>query len=785
MLGSVLDPLTSGVVKADNRGNEKFDVLQGIPTSESLYTNVFAFNYLYKQNWVQMSGKITYSCSVTVTYTRQWQESQPDICFSSDEGGTVCVPQPPRIRQDSQNKPYHFTIERSYSYWQINNLELYSINRAVVSNYALPGGSVTMIPAEYTPPTLQSHHDANVNNHVYPAASPTITYSPPVVQGGLDFPPSLPDDTGILKGMAERTPDPQVKNDLVKFNGSSTMSDALTTRDGSIPRNIPSPTTIGQNVLYKSGNIISKSLVNRANTPSAGTIYYDLLSGNVGGGSNLSFPIQGINTVTVHTPVVNYATVSDDQTHNQKTNPTAGRSAIILDRPFSVTIPTSGQHRSIPGYGNRDYGKYIKDKQIWFPFDVYTADKSTFIPKETWTSIPVSQERTTFFLPVWVDEGNYEVLFRTFAENSPSSGFTAQMNANLDLTNHVATQVVPVEVIGRLYDFKITDIADYNWEKVFRTQHGSSTPTGTKYWVGTNGIDGSPRGNSFPFVLPIRQGSNPLPGMMNIAVKTGYHFKFEVTTKGNMFGSQDGIRMTPTFTFVDKTGSNRQPVDLYYHTNDQKFVRIGSSDDLERRYVTLDARLRNVPQQELTDTAASLWSLSGNTGSTRESYIDKYLKNAKKPTYVGGYDVLILPPPLRTFIGSMSVPTGVSAARANASVQLWRGEYSLPAAPYVVPKGIDLAVYGKSHQLDDNAPVFLKNGYIIVNFNIETIRNQDLDHPNLQYIHAPLSNQWQMEGFQRSFTDPYGVSFQVQDGDVIFYNADQSSYDDFGAGGTH
>src|SRR5690606_16763295 len=126
---------------------------------------------------------------------------------------------------------------------------------------------------------------------------------------------------------------------------------------------------------------------------------------------------------------------------------------------------TSGAHKDIKGYGNRDYAKYVRDKQGRFPFDVYKADHATLIPKDTWTSVPVGQLTTTFYMPAWVDEGNYDVLFRTFAENSPAS-FTSQPNANLDLTHHVATQVVAVEVIGRLFDFRITDIADYQWETV-------------------------------------------------------------------------------------------------------------------------------------------------------------------------------------------------------------------------------------------------------------------------------------------------------------------------------
>lgn len=46
----------------------------------------------------------------------------------------------------------------------------------------------------------------------------------------------------------------------------------------------------------------------------------------------------------------------------------------------------------------------MRDKQVRFPFDVYKADRTTFVPKDTWVSIPVGQLQTTFYLPVWVDE---------------------------------------------------------------------------------------------------------------------------------------------------------------------------------------------------------------------------------------------------------------------------------------------------------------------------------------------------------------------------------------------
>lgn len=771
----VMEPGATAVIQADSRGAEKFDVLKGIPTSESLYVNASAKSYLYRNAFKEMTGFKSYPIQVSKTYTLRWTDIVPGPPDANGFPTTISVP-----RSDTQTVTKSYSIERKYSYWLIDHLEVYGLGQATFANYALPSGTVTLQPNGYTPPSVSAAHDASPYAHLTDPVYSNVTLPGQVISGGTSR-PSIPNED--WKQQAERAIGKiKVKNDSLIFNGHTVMDNRVVEETAPAPGTIPAPPMIGQDVLYGKGYNIDASKTNKANQPSAGTISYTLLKG-IGGGANKSFAINGINPVTVHTPIVNVASVSNDAAHNQKTKPTAGRSALILDRPFTVTVPTNGQHREIKGYGNRDYAKYMRDKQVWFPFDVYKADRTTFIPKETWTSIPVGQTQTTFYLPVWVNEGNYDVLFRTIAENSPPS-FTTQMKANLDLSHHVATQVVPVEVIGRLYDFRITDIADYNWETVFRTQKGSATPTGNAYWVGTKGIDGAARGNHPPYVLPVHHGSHPEAGKKNVAVKTGYHVKFEVKTKGNMFGSGDGIRITPTFYFVDSKGKKRQEVDLYYHSGAKKFIRIGSSDDVDRRNITLDTRLRNVPQQELINTAGSLWSLNGGSGA-KQAYIDQYLKDAKKPTYVGGYDVMLLPPQLRTFTGSMNVPSVVNAARANASVQKWFGEYSVPAAPYVVPKGFNLAEYGRKNRLDDKSPIFLRDGYIIVNFNIETIRNRDLTNPLLQYRDGPLNNQWQKEGFQRSFTDPYGAAFQLKDGDIVFYHADLSSYDDFGSGGTH
>jgi hypothetical protein len=166
---------------------------------------------------------------------------------------------------------------------------------------------------------------------------------------------------------------------------------------------------------------------------------------------------------------------------------------------MTVILTTSGAHQSYPGYGSRDYSKYIRERDVRFPFDVYVS--GTYYPKNTWVQLAAGQQSLNLYLPVWIDEGNYDVVFRSIAINAPSDTAPAQTSANLNLSNYVATRTMPVQIIGRLFDFRITDIGDYNWERVFRTQKGSADPTGNVYWVGDKDLDGKTRGNSAPFML--------------------------------------------------------------------------------------------------------------------------------------------------------------------------------------------------------------------------------------------------------------------------------------------
>ncbi|MCP1186542.1 DUF5704 domain-containing protein [Paenibacillus sp. 1781tsa1] len=784
--GKIMDPVVTAMIRADQRGSEPFDVLKGIPTSESIYGNVFSRDYLYEHTFVQMTGTCTYQFDVEKIWTLKWDPKKTE---KDAEGNEREVPDPQEA-EETVTKQY--TVERPYAYWTIDTLSVYSIDEATLINYAFGSGQITLQPEGYVPPDFQ----AETTGYYYPPPNPVKVTAPPGTKtGGKDRP--TPPDEDLQSVAEEAVPDVEVENDAFYFNGGTVMDPQRSPESGPQPGEIPDPVQIDENVLYSPYNYIPISKANKQDTISEGTIRYTLMDNSVNGGDDQEFDIYGINTVTVHTPVVNYSLVSDDQPHNQKTVPNMNRSALILERPFTVRIPTSGQHLdagSYPGYGDRDYAKYYRIKQVRFPFDVYSADRTQFYPRNTWIDIQVPVLDTTFYLPVWVDEGDYQVEFRNIAENAPSHFSTepeidAQPDANTNLYYHAASDEVSVEVIGRLYDFEITDIADYNWELVFRRFKNSLAPTWITYWTGTQGIDGDKRGNKPQFTVPIRPGSHPLQGYQNVAVKTGYHFKFDFKTKGNMFGPRDGIRLTPTFDFVSKDGKTRVPVDLYYSTNQRNFIRIGSTEDQVKRFVILNDRLRQVPSEQLRDTATYKYNRYGeiHPGMMSERAYQEYYRDkfTKMKTPVGGYSLLLMPEQLRTFIGpKTNIPTTASAdvLRANAAIQQWYGEYSLPAEPYVVQAGTNLAEYGRTHGgLDAKSPIFLKDGYIVVNFNFESIREGNLAAPHLQYIHAPLMNQWLLEGFQREVEDSYGNSFTLRDGDVVFYHADRSSRDDFSA----
>ena len=210
----------------------------------------------------------------------------------------------------------------------------------------------------------------------------------------------------------------------------------------------------------------------------------------------------------------------------------------------------------------------MKDRHIRFGFDTYlgSSREGIFLKGDTWHSlndlgIGSGQDEITFYTPFWVDEGVYEIEVRTLAINDSGNGRHVEEHANLSPSNYAASKLKLVEVSGRVYDFKVTDTDDPGWEAFFRKAEGKPEPSGKVFFTGPRNINGD-RETQRKYVLPVMPGKNDVRGYQNRAIKLGYAVRFEIRTLGNYYDRYDYLKITPKFYFVDKSGKNRQEVNL-------------------------------------------------------------------------------------------------------------------------------------------------------------------------------------------------------------------------------
>ena len=757
----------TAVIAADTRGQEAYDVLEGIPGTESLYANAATSKYLSAYTFIKKSGTKVYPVNVTRTYHLTWTEKDQD---GKEKPQSKTVP---------VTRTYY--VERKYSYWYIDALAVYGLDKAILENDALPGSSVTLTPAGYTAPTVSYQNSTAEAGHITEPIRKTVVLGSQTINGGTSE-PSVPNED--WKSNAEASVKKiKCKNDSLTFNGQIIMSDAEAEEETTAPNDIPEgQEEIGEDVLYKAGLVIPGTTANEEYS-SSGTIYYKPvvnISNDTSLDTDTEYEIEEINPVIVHTPVVCDAMVEDNRRDNQMITPDVGRASLVLDRPFYITIPTTGSHRDITGYGYRDYGKYIADRQVKFAFDVYKGGSTagTYLPKNTWTT---AAENTLFYVPTWVTEGRYEIRYRSIAINAAANdGYDMTEDlANLSLANYVAEDSSIVQISGRIYGLNLYDVTDYPmWETVFRLPD-SLKLTGFRYTLGTKNQNGEANGQNPRYTIPMVNGSHPNYKNQGI-LKTGYMTRFSLTTVGSMADSDDYVRIKPKFYFVDKNGQNRREIDIYYtesfNGKEHILVKMGSDHDLknDKALKTGDPYLA-IPEGELERTAYY-----------ENATLQRWKAQTKK---IYNFMNIMLPYTLRTFIGFADpLPGPVTEKQAASSVQHWYGEYYLPAEVHLVPKDYDVRTYAlQNGGLDYHESFWLKEGYIIVNFDITTVKDGEL---NLSYINAANSekgycNMWNREGYQYQKTSNPGISFEFQDGDYVLYYGDHSVKEDYRSSGTH
>ncbi|WP_052770578.1 hypothetical protein [Paenibacillus sp. IHB B 3415] len=104
----------------------------------------------------------------------------------------------------------------------------------------------------------------------------------------------------------------------------------------------------------------------------------------------------------------------------------------------------------------------------------------------------------------------------------------------------------------------------------------------------------------------------------------------------------------------------------------------------------------------------------------------------------------------------------------------------MPIAPYILPKGTSIVSLANHYggALDGHEPEFLRGGYILVKFEIYTIKNGDANTRILGYK-APIANMWAIEGQMAGDTDEMGQMFSFSSGDIIMFESDYSVRNDY------
>jgi hypothetical protein len=278
------------------------------------------------------------------------------------------------------------------------------------------------------------------------------------------------------------------------------------------------------------------------------------------------------------------------------------------------------------------------------------------------------------------------------------------------------------------------------------------------------------------------------PKYKNLGVlKTGYAIRFCLDTTGEMYDGACMVKIIPTFYYVDAKGKNRQRADLYYdeeiYGKHRRVVKVGGALDLVNIKEATTGNLYNrIPERELRNTVAVM-----NTD---------YYRWIEQRSVLYSYNQIRMTAAFRTFIGTeyaRAISSAASFSEVSKSghtelslskyMQRWYGTYKIPENVHAVPAGFDVDDYMRKNGIDYLEDFWLRDGYIIVNFDIVTYDyngKKKVSYINAEnYLNNGNCSMWVTEGIIPEKTDNKGNVFRFKAGDVIVYYTDKKYSDDY------
>lgn len=543
------------------------------------------------------------------------------------------------------------------------------------------------------------------------------------------------------------------------------------------------------------------------------------------------------NNVRILTPTLVNAVFSDSSAFDQSIRTDAGYT-LVLDKMFTISTSALGRHCGLPGYGFKNYDDYLATMQssgmkavrVSFPFPVIKVSRDEdggmhYDAVKSGQLITVGLGSTTFYLPTFVEEDDLLGVFvKAYAFNVSEEyqtqrteyGINANLTSGTEILNsddgwsYVAVKNFPVSVKGRLYGISIIDVGDYPlWEGVFRTE--DQKLTGKEYRSGLSDHDGYLRGILSNDCFPIVAGNHPSKDGVGF-MRSGYSVRFRVETVGSMYSADDLVAITPKFYWVDKDGKNRTEVNLYYDVYENGITRsilIGSKDDKKMHTLSFAKGGFGISIDSLERTANILGYQDVHEFTGHESpvfrfsgiQLNQFVRNftgREHSTSILGQKVLI-----NEMVEASGSELGISNDAVDRSVQQWYGMYYLPSGIHVTEYSDEevrkyCRVYDYKETDSEGNPLWKSDGYLIVNFNIDTVNcgqyslTYDADRLNgSNEIHydAGSCDMWDLENSIVAKKSSVGVDFSFEQGDFLVYDVKDLGTDnaanDFVGSGTH
>lgn len=542
--------------------------------------------------------------------------------------------------------------------------------------------------------------------------------------------------------------------------------------------------------------------------------------------------------VVVHSPVISPISINGEQ-KTQLVEPSVNVGAqLILDHSYKLKFDWQ-QYFQYKGYDNpAGFTKYVKDKQLRFPFTVQ-VNGTIYEPDATgytqWISVGVVED-IDIYIPTWCKEGVYgadwdtgynsgansrPIQAKVFANNSSEVNNMEEYEYNGDLSSYVAVYDYPVEISGIMYDFNVVGINDeLVYEGLEEPEDGVATLTENKgeKRVGLYNrfaekdvrttLDGSIT-NDWESIntLPFTSGKSPYFSEMGYLMP-GNTIGFTLKTISNLYNGDDTIAIKPTYRYVATDGTVSD-VDVYYNVGNEWFIKSGSDQDKKHtKSVFIGDLWFNGSLYDysiynpIKYTAEKLGIFDDPVAN--ENYVtlhetDSYnagnIKLSSTQKLLTGNEELLAAnkansasSTLRYDAAGLGTITEEQQDAFESSMQTWYGMYQVPSKLFVCDKGTDIWEYADNHNgLTTDADIWKKDGYLVLNFEIVSYVNGQYKH--LAYYDGGGNlDMWTVENgnVTERYADVHDISevrnIKLQDGDVGIISLESNFTDRFSPG---